>query len=367
MLENARYIIGDAILPWIGFHGSIKNIGHAFQEVNHENSVQTVNAVSNHILSCERDTEGSRPIVVVIRQPPAGKGNNSKIGMETKVLAHATGNKDLYRAPETGATTCFSALWASIQEGLEHISDAVCRIDPVDMVETWRRALGHRASSPDSSPLCAPLASRAPPSVAFIERSSPGRQILNKKAIVKAMVDKGWTVRSVRLECLSFDEQFECMQNVTTLIGYHGAGLSWARALPEHAAWIQVLGLPCSPRSGPYYRSFDFGRGKYAVLHSALPVIGTERNQTRANLKCRKEELNKLGDRPRKMNAILDVSEVIRTVEMMDPMLMPSDKLKAICGADTERRTLSESPATARKRPSLGVGSSPLSRCTCQI
>ena len=82
-------------------------------------------------------------------------------------------------------------------------------------------------------------------------------------------------------------------------------------ALPEHAAWIQVLGLPCSPRSGPYYRSFDFGRGKYAVLHSALPVIGTERNQTRANLKCRKEELNKLGDRPTKMNAILDVSEVI--------------------------------------------------------
>ena len=107
-----------------------------------ENSVQTVNAVSNHILAASETPRVAGPLS---RNSAANgwKGQQFENWNGNKVLAHATGNKDPTRRKQA---TTWPALWASIQEGLEHISDAVCRIDPVDMVETWRRALGHRAA-----------------------------------------------------------------------------------------------------------------------------------------------------------------------------------------------------------------------------
>ena len=129
--------------------------------------------------------------------------------------------------------------------------------------------------------------------------------------IVKAMRDQGWNVRTVRLECFSIDEQFQVMANTTTLIGYHGTGLAWNRMLPLHAASIQVHGLPCvSDINGLTSKMFKTRRGPYTVLHSALSVIGVEENQTRANMRCRKGEISKMGD-IRKMDAFTDIPRLM--------------------------------------------------------
>ena len=361
---GAYFAEHDAILPWLGFRGSSKNIYHAFSEVEREQSVNIVNAMSKHLRGCCRQRRDLHSKlfkeIVVLRQTPSSKGNNSNIGMETELLSRSTGFRNLYRLPENGQAYCFNTLYISVQSDLKQLPKPRCSIDTADMASMWYRVLNISNKRPLHSryDICAALADHRAPSITIINRAKI-RQIENLQQILKAIRARGWDVRNVRLECLSMDEQMRIMTNTTTLIGYHGAGLAWSRMLPLHAATIQVHGLPClsvNEKSDFQNKMFNAGRGPYAVLHSVLHANNSKATQAHIDMICKAGKMRGIRDM-RKMNATIDILELLRTIEREDPMLAPSDQLREECA-----RSLEKAPRAAIDSPS----EKNLPRCGCQ-
>jgi hypothetical protein len=108
------------------------------------------------------------------------------------------------------------------------------------------------------------------------------RRILNIDLVCSALRSIGWYVNVLYLEKLSISDQFRAVQNSTTIIGYHGAGLSWSRWTHPDAAEIQLIGFPCIHES---HSSMKFKK-RYSIQHAALNSIGANLNQTLANLFC---------------------------------------------------------------------------------
>lgn len=152
------------------------------------------------------------------------------------------------------------------------------------------------------------------------------RKILNLGFVRAAIEEKGWLVNVLELECMSIPEQFKAIQNTTTLVGYHGAGLSWARYIHPQAAEIQLVGYSCNFES---HSSMKF-TSKYSILHSDLRAIGENTNQSEADKWCEvlllknksasdEEFLNRHNRDVRQYDTVVDIPELIRTIDFLDP------------------------------------------------
>merc|ERR1712146_158622 len=128
------------------------------------------------------------------------------------------------------------------------------------------------------------------------------------------------------------EEQFMAVQNATTLVGYHGAGLSWARWAHPDAAEIQLIGLPCSFES---HSNMHFQK-RYSIQHSILGGIGLNTNQTEEDYFCRllhnrehraklsEEEIKYLSSRDgdvRHYDAVVDIPALVETIRKIDVTL----------------------------------------------
>ena len=174
-----------------------------------------------------------------------------------------------------------------------------------------------------------------PLSITIINRNANRvRKILNLRYLVAAMKEMKWNVNVIEMENLSISEQFSLIQNTSTLIGYHGAGLRWATFLHPHAAEIQVIGLPCSYES---HSKMNF-RKRYAIIHGDLNSMSTNHNQSYHDELCRQLiqkkyqikkkvfdtwiENNTVSD-IRALNVIVNIVDVINTIKRIDPVLNP--------------------------------------------
>jgi hypothetical protein len=126
--------------------------------------------------------------------------------------------------------------------------------------------------------------------ITLIQRQN-SRHILNINFVVSSLRKLGWLVNVIYLEELSVSDQFRVVQNSTTIIGYHGAGLSWSQWIHPDAAEIQLIGFPCAYES---HSSMKYKR-RYSIQHAALDSIGTNMKETLANMFCSliEKKLNK--------------------------------------------------------------------------
>lgn len=156
------------------------------------------------------------------------------------------------------------------------------------------------------------------------------RKILNLDFVVKALRKRGWAVNIVNFECMTISNQFVAIQNSTTLIGTHGAGLSWARWLHRDAAEIQLIGFPCAFES---HSRMNYVK-RYSIEHADIHAIGSEVNQTRADHLCeirgKPDRLLSESDKElkaatnydiRRYDTVIDIPALVGTIEKLDPRI----------------------------------------------
>jgi hypothetical protein len=329
-----------AVFPWVRMQYSASNLYHALVDVQTD-FVQFVGSLREHQRKC-----GRRDPVVVLRQQLARNANIPNVpSVELSLAAASSGVFNFYQLDKT-ALSCFREIWVKAGRGAVGApmtdGDGHCQIPKVGPRTLWRRDLGL------GDEVACPNTRQQVPSVTIIERLS-SRHITNVVDIKDAMLALGWNVRVVNLECMTMDEQFAAMQHTTTLIGYHGAGLTWSRLLPGNAASVQVIGFPCSFES---HSSMQFTT-RYTILHSNIRdgvdgrgVKWQFPNQSAAEAFCgavRKKNKDLTNAEAaaaagrsldvRKYNATLNVTEVIETVRGLDPVLNPPGK----CTSPTAR------------------------------
>lgn len=164
------------------------------------------------------------------------------------------------------------------------------------------------------------------------------------------------------------DNPFAAMRRTTTLIGYHGAGLSWARMLPPDSAEIQVpstilfidqsnqgenrralgdasrllyapivplcdqvIGFPCAYES---YSPMKYSK-RYAILPAewrtafASEADANEFCDAVRRFDAKRQHLTKsesglIGNQSidvRQYNATVDIPDLIRIIQRLDPIL----------------------------------------------
>lgn len=160
------------------------------------------------------------------------------------------------------------------------------------------------------------------------------RKILNLDYLVKALKKQKWAVNVVNFECMNIHAQFIAVQNSTTLIGTHGAGLSWSRWLHRDAAEIQLIGFPCAFEA----RSrMDYAQ-KYSIHHADIHATTLEINQTVLDHLCeiRKKPIHELDVNDKALRAatdydvrnydtVVDIPALVNSIKNLDPTY--SDRL----------------------------------------
>ena len=164
------------------------------------------------------------------------------------------------------------------------------------------------------------------------------RCILNLQETESALRARGWGVKVVSFEGMSVDEQFKAVQEATTYIGAHGAGLRWGQYLHPRAAMMQLVGFPCAQE----VQSKMGFRPRYAIIRSLLQNATTATDFARADHWCRLLATHPIGDKHpiplspedaailrernrdgRAHDINIDVDMLIRAVEMLDPGQSP--------------------------------------------
>ena len=167
------------------------------------------------------------------------------------------------------------------------------------------------------------------------------RRIINVKEVEAALRSRGWKVKVVAFEGMSVDEQFTAIQDATTYIGAHGAGLRWGQYLHPRAAMMQLVGFPCAIE---VQTKMGF-RPRYAVIRSLLPNITTDADFARADRWCKLLSRHQIGTKfpplsvkdaaalgewkrdVRLYDVNVDIAMLIRAVEMLDPVQAPDAKV----------------------------------------
>ena len=165
------------------------------------------------------------------------------------------------------------------------------------------------------------------------------RRILNIDEVKVALLARNWSVKVVEFESMSIDEQFLAVQDATTYIGSHGAGLRWGQFIHKQAAIMQLVGFPCSIE----LQSKMGVRPRYAVIRSLHESIKTKADAERAERWCKIATEHQIGLKSasplREEDAALlsewkvdvrlydvnaDVDMLVRAVEMLDPVQAPN-------------------------------------------
>jgi hypothetical protein len=278
-LLEARWHPEHAIFPWFRLRYSASNFYHAIDDV--EPSVHFLGTVENHLSLCGATS------LVLMRQGL----DKMRDSLEMRLFKSATGTLRAYTIGQTkkNVVHCFRGAWMQVSvPGLKPFDPSVpYKIEVSSPISTinwrahWRENLGLGTKSGTVWDHCA--APSKVPRITLIQRLHT-RRIMNNEYIEVAMRTRGWDVNVVNLEGLPVEDQFAIMQNTTTLIAYHGAGLAWAKVLPKHAAEIQVIGLPCSLES--HSRENFVPPDRYRIVHSSLDVVNTEVDENMTKRYC---------------------------------------------------------------------------------
>ena len=344
---EARWHPEHAILPWFRLNYDANNLYHAIDELGPV--VGFVRMIEDHINKCAATG------AVVFRQGLERMHDS----LEMRLFKAGAGVINAYKLErsERNIVHCFRGAWLPVKvPGLKPPDPDVpytitepAPLEATNWRSSWQKALGLEARKPNSTIVWDYCNSPASvPQITIIQRQNT-RRILNLDYVVVAFKKRGWHVTVAHLEELSVTEQFLMMQNTTTLIGVHGAGLAWARLLPSEAAEIQVIGLPCSLES-PSKQNFVSAK-RYRILPSSLDAINTEVDEAATKRYC--EVLRRSNDMGmknkaalsadelrildgssifdtgigtadvRKYEAILSIPDVVRTVSEIDPVLNP--------------------------------------------
>jgi hypothetical protein len=355
---EARWHPEHAILPWFRLKFDANNMYHAIEDI--ESAVRFIGTIEEHIAKCGSTT------AVLLRQGLDSMHDS----LEMRLFKSATGTLRAYKIakPDSEVLHCFRGVWLQVKvPGLKPYdpkSPYRLEVDQIpirtsDWRLKWQQKLGLVSGTlnPVAWDYC--YSPSEVPQITVIQRLH-SRRILNLDYVVLAMQKRGWRVNVVSLEGLSVDEQFLAMQNTTTLIAYHGAGLAWARLLPGHAAEVQVIGLPCSLESHSKQNYAEANR--YRILHSSLDAVNAEVDSNATRRYCevlRRSNIVGVKNRKsltddevqilegssifetatadvRKYDAILSIPDVIQTITEIDPVLSPPH---ADCGRGEERNS----------------------------
>ena len=165
-----------------------------------------------------------------------------------------------------------------------------------------------------------------PPRIGLIQRLNT-RFILNHGEIVESLEKLGWKVSVLIFEKLSFEEQIVSVQNLSTLVGYHGAGLRWAEAMHPLGAEIQIQGFPCESNLKGAKSSMDF-KHRYRVLPSLRNSLRDDETESLADKFCHNNTSTKIVQDVRRLNGIVDIQKLILTIKEIDPVLNSVPKQK---------------------------------------
>ena len=239
-LSNLSHFFTDGLAPledtpvlelFYRLRYSLKNAFHSFAEIGGFASLyellQTIEASDLHLLLSQNELAGSRSFF--------GTALSSMCGNCT-IHVPPRGNQGRSLVCYRRALMRVSHEVAARIRGSARDQMLAFRFSPA---EAWARTI----SIPPVN-----VKAGQQPRIVIIERLN-SRRILNLGFVEKVLRQRGWGVTTVHLECLTVTEQFRAIRNATTLLGAHGAGLSWGRFLPTNATLIQLVGFPCAYES----------------------------------------------------------------------------------------------------------------------
>ena len=166
------------------------------------------------------------------------------------------------------------------------------------------------------------------------------RIILNIDSVTKSLIYLGIPHAVVSLEEIPLLKQLEMMQKATTLIGAHGAGLSWARFTHPRSAIIQLSPYPCYydiNRFSPVMFGFQV---RYGIVLSGFSTTSLFQNISQAKVVCavlkkiHKQPLTSLEKRIegifshdiRKNDVNVDISSLCVAIKRLDPIVNIDDR-----------------------------------------
>jgi len=155
-----------------------------------------------------------------------------------------------------------------------------------------------------------------PPRVGIIQRIN--RKIINHEQIEIALRDRGFDVHTLNFNSSTpIKEQLTKVANLTSLVGYHGAGLSLGRVLAPSAAILEVQGFPCTVKQ----RSrMDF-TSRFAMIPSIPNSLRDDTSkQTLEKFCLEKTNIPGMSNDVRKHDAIVDIHLLIQKICELDPV-----------------------------------------------
>jgi len=302
---------GDAIFVPFSYRFSSRNLYHVLEEIQRFSPLVSLLEFL--------DSSGVSPVLL-------GKGKMLNAFMGYYSSQNATSASLLQQAFHEivnigrlahsnvdDSNQCFSNLWVilhSIRTNPAGVEPYLHEVDRVDVFQRWKKAN-------DLIPDDLSRFFRYPPRVAFIRREI-NRNILNHDAAMKALTSLGWMVHELNFNSsVPFRDQLLGVQNITTLIGYHGAGLSLARVMHPLAAEIQVQGYPCPIEA---HSSMKFRRA-YAIMPSVKNTLRDDATNNLADRFCAGEGVSAISPDVRDLDAVIDIHLLIDILRANDPVL----------------------------------------------
>eukprot|EP00038_Savillea_parva_P005022 m.146070 g.146070 ORF g.146070 m.146070 type:complete len:477 (-) comp11641_c0_seq1:72-1502(-) len=153
------------------------------------------------------------------------------------------------------------------------------------------------------------------PTIVVLHRRN-SRFVNNRNELVAALKRVSPIVFQISLEDLETAAQYTLMQSATTLIGSHGAGLSWGKIMRQNGAVIELSPFPCL-----HYQAVDYRRIRLPGFHSYMGTC----NCTYTLIPSLNNDLSSYCDvpeaDPRRFNVTTNVSAVVEAVLRTDPMI----------------------------------------------
>ena len=173
-----------------------------------------------------------------------------------------------------------------------------------------------------------------PPRIGLIKRLN-SRSILNHDSIIASLLAQGYEVYPLVFDGLSITAQAMIVQNLTTLVGYHGAGLAWGTAMHKDAAVIEIQGWPCPKTTHSPMGSGD----RFRILPTLIDSLRADSAFNLSSKWCASESIAEAANRTnitddvRLLDAVVNISLLEETLRVIDPVLRPPMLVKSINSA----------------------------------
>jgi len=143
------------------------------------------------------------------------------------------------------------------------------------------------------------------PRVTVVHRLA-NRKLLNVAYVGLMLRDAGMDVTIVALECMPLEAQIAVVSNSSTLLGVHGAGMTFGHALPSDALVIELRSGPCTEEA----------RGIPYQMRPRNQIVPSPRVAVMPNGTCPPPwKYNS-----RAFDVVVDIDAVLRVIRKKDPI-----------------------------------------------